>query len=99
MIEESIVDPNAMIAKGFPANVMPANYGSADPAELEQLVEYLIERHRRPAAQNRRRRGRLSAGLSPAAGIIWATMRDRLKTSISRGATRRWPWSPSWRSR
>ena len=25
MIEESIVDPNAKIAKGYPANVMPEN--------------------------------------------------------------------------
>jgi cytochrome c2 len=44
MIEKSIVDPNAEIAKGYPANVMPANFGSAlSPTELEQLVEYLIE--------------------------------------------------------
>ncbi len=44
MIEESIVDPNAEIAKGYPANVMPANFGSALIAkEIEQLVEYLIE--------------------------------------------------------
>jgi mono/diheme cytochrome c family protein len=44
MIEESIVDPNATIAKGYPANVMPSTFGSAiSPTELEQLVEYLIE--------------------------------------------------------
>jgi mono/diheme cytochrome c family protein len=44
MIEKSIVDPNAKIAKGFPANVMPANYDSLiSPAELEQLVEFLVE--------------------------------------------------------
>ncbi len=44
MIDESIVDPNAKIAKGYPANVMPATFGSSiSPAELEQLVEYLIE--------------------------------------------------------
>jgi len=44
MIEESIVDPNAMIAKGYPANVMPATFGSAlSSTEIEQLVEYLIE--------------------------------------------------------
>ena len=43
MIEESIVDPNAKIAKGFPANVMPGNFKQTiDPKELEQLVEYLI---------------------------------------------------------
>lgn len=43
MIEESIVDPNAKIAKGYPANVMPANFGeSLTPKELEDLVKYLI---------------------------------------------------------
>jgi mono/diheme cytochrome c family protein len=43
MIEESIVDPNAHIAKGYPANVMPANFSSLiKPNEIEQLVEYLI---------------------------------------------------------
>ena len=44
MIEESIVDPNAKIAKGYPANVMPENFGQTiSPKEIEQLVEYLIE--------------------------------------------------------
>jgi len=44
MIEESIVDPNAELAKGYPANVMPANFGTIiKPNEIEQLVEYLIE--------------------------------------------------------
>lgn len=44
MIEESIVDPNAKIAKGYPANVMPGTFGSSlSPTEIEQLVEYLIE--------------------------------------------------------
>ncbi|MGB7587423.1 MAG: c-type cytochrome [Solirubrobacterales bacterium] len=44
MVEESIVDPNAKIAKGFQANIMPTSFGtSLSPAELEQLVEYLIE--------------------------------------------------------
>src|SRR5690349_19517263 len=43
MIEESIVDPNAQIAKGYPANVMPSNFGTTIAAkELEQLVEYLV---------------------------------------------------------
>jgi mono/diheme cytochrome c family protein len=41
-IENSIVDPNAVIAKGFPANVMPANYKSMlSPTELKELVEFL----------------------------------------------------------
>lgn len=43
MIEESIVDPNAHIAKGYPANVMPANFKTLiSPSEIEQLVQYLI---------------------------------------------------------
>lgn len=43
MIEESIVDPNAHIAKGYSANVMPANFGTIiTPKEIEALVEYLI---------------------------------------------------------
>ena len=48
MIEESIVDPNAHIAKGYPANVMPANFKTIISAnEIEQLVQYLIESTRR----------------------------------------------------
>ncbi len=43
MIEESIVDPNARIVKGYPANVMPANFKTTiTPTQLEQLVQYLI---------------------------------------------------------
>jgi mono/diheme cytochrome c family protein len=42
-IEESIVDPNAKIVTGYPANVMPGNFGTTiNPKELHQLVEYLI---------------------------------------------------------
>lgn len=41
-IEQSIVDPNAKIAKGYPPNVMPSNYETLiSPTELEELVEYL----------------------------------------------------------
>ncbi len=44
MVEESIVDPSAHIAKGYPANVMPANFKTLiSPSEIEQLVQYLIE--------------------------------------------------------
>ncbi|HWO16044.1 MAG TPA: c-type cytochrome [Solirubrobacterales bacterium] len=44
MIHESIVDPNKAIAKGFPANVMPSNYGEIiTPEELNQLVLFLSE--------------------------------------------------------
>jgi mono/diheme cytochrome c family protein len=43
-IEKSIVEPNAEIAPGYPANVMPANFGEGlTPEELEDLVQYLIE--------------------------------------------------------
>jgi mono/diheme cytochrome c family protein len=43
MIEESIIDPNAHIAKGYPANVMPSNFKTIiKPSEIEQLVQYLI---------------------------------------------------------
>ena len=31
MVEESIVDPNAKIAAGYPANVMPANFRKSSP--------------------------------------------------------------------
>jgi mono/diheme cytochrome c family protein len=42
MIKESIVDPNAQIAKGYPANVMPQNFSTIiKPSEIDQLVEYL----------------------------------------------------------
>jgi mono/diheme cytochrome c family protein len=44
MIEESIVNPNAEIAKGYPANVMPQDFAQTISAkEIEQLVEYLSE--------------------------------------------------------
>ena len=43
-IEEMIVDPNAEIAEGYSANVMPQEYGQAlSKPELEQLVHFLIE--------------------------------------------------------
>lgn len=44
MIEESILDPNAHIAKGYPANVMPQGFKTTiKPEEIKQLVKYLIE--------------------------------------------------------
>lgn len=43
-VEEMIVDPNAEIAKGYPANVMPQNYEQIlSPKEVEDLVEFLLE--------------------------------------------------------
>jgi mono/diheme cytochrome c family protein len=44
MVEESIVDPNASIAKGYPPNVMPTTFGEKfSKKELEDLVNYLLE--------------------------------------------------------
>jgi len=44
MIEQSIVNPNAEIAKGYSANVMPGTYSTEiSKKELEQLVKYLAE--------------------------------------------------------
>jgi mono/diheme cytochrome c family protein len=43
-IEESIVDPEAKIEKGYPAGVMPQEFGTKIPKEkLDALVEYLME--------------------------------------------------------
>jgi mono/diheme cytochrome c family protein len=43
MIEESIVDPNKEITKGYPPNVMPAIFEEQlSPEELKQLTDYLI---------------------------------------------------------
>jgi mono/diheme cytochrome c family protein len=43
MVEESIADPNAKIAKGYPANVMPDFAQTLTPKELEDLVQYLLQ--------------------------------------------------------
>ncbi len=43
-VEEMIVDPNAEIAEGYPANVMPQNYGQLlTKKELKDLIQFLIE--------------------------------------------------------
>ncbi|MGE5408631.1 MAG: c-type cytochrome [Syntrophothermus sp.] len=43
-IEESIVNPNKKIAQGYPANVMPQNFGQLlSKEELEDLVKFLYE--------------------------------------------------------
>jgi mono/diheme cytochrome c family protein len=43
-IEESIVDPNAKIAQGYPENVMPQTFGETiEPEELKELVKFLSE--------------------------------------------------------
>jgi mono/diheme cytochrome c family protein len=44
MVEEDIVDPNKVVAPGYPANVMPSNFEETlTPTELEDLVQYLVE--------------------------------------------------------
>lgn len=43
-IEEMVKDPNAEIAEGYSANVMPQNYAQTiSQKEIEQLVQFLIE--------------------------------------------------------
>ena len=43
-IHEDIVEPNKVIAKGFPPNVMPEIYGEAlSTKELDDLVQFLME--------------------------------------------------------
>jgi mono/diheme cytochrome c family protein len=43
-IEESIVDPEAKIAEGYPSGVMPQEFGTKiPPEELKELVKFLSE--------------------------------------------------------
>src|ERR1700744_2528131 len=43
-IQESIEDPNAKIAQGYPANVMPQNFKEIiQPEEIKELVKFLSE--------------------------------------------------------
>jgi mono/diheme cytochrome c family protein len=43
-IEESIVDPEAELEKGFPSGVMPSDYAQVlSPEDLEALVAYIAE--------------------------------------------------------
>lgn len=43
-LEQMIVEPDAEIAPGFPAGVMPSTYGQElSEEELENLIEFLIE--------------------------------------------------------
>ena len=44
MVHEDIVDPNKVIAPGFPPSVMPLDYEQKlSPEELDDLVQYLVE--------------------------------------------------------
>src|SRR5919202_2984039 len=43
-IRQSILQPDAQIAKGYPKGIMPPNYGSTlKPAEVDALVKYLTD--------------------------------------------------------
>lgn len=43
-VEEMILEPEAEIAEGYAAGVMPQTYGqSLTPEELQQLVQFLVE--------------------------------------------------------
>jgi cytochrome c oxidase subunit 2 len=42
-VHESIVNPDAYVEKGYPANVMPKTYASLPPAQLDALVKFLVE--------------------------------------------------------
>jgi mono/diheme cytochrome c family protein len=43
-VEVMIVEPNSELAEGYPANVMPQNYGQTfSSEEVHQLAEYLVE--------------------------------------------------------
>jgi len=42
-VEEMLIDPNVELAEGYPANVMPQDYGQTySKAEIHQLAEYLV---------------------------------------------------------
>jgi cytochrome c oxidase subunit 2 len=46
-VRESIVDPNATIASGFNADIMPDDFGDElSPDEIDALVSYLLEAQR-----------------------------------------------------
>ncbi len=42
-IRESIVDPNAYVAPGYPKNVMPGTFGSLPKQQLDALVQFLAK--------------------------------------------------------
>ena len=42
-VRESIVNPDAYVEKGFPANVMPKNFASLPKDQLDALVKYLVD--------------------------------------------------------
>ena len=41
-VHESIVDPDAVVAEGYPAGVMPKTYGELPDEQVDALVQYLL---------------------------------------------------------
>jgi cytochrome c oxidase subunit II len=41
-VRESIVEPNAYVAPGYPKNVMPATFSQLPKSQLDALVQYLV---------------------------------------------------------
>ena len=47
-IKQSIVNPQAVITKGYPPNVMPPNFAQTlKPAEIDALVQYLLKNQKK----------------------------------------------------
>jgi cytochrome c oxidase subunit 2 len=42
-VRQSIVTPDAYIEKGYPAHVMPHNFGDLPKNQLDALVQYLVQ--------------------------------------------------------
>ncbi len=51
-VKESIVDPNAVIAQGYPSGVMPQDFEQQIPAkDLDALVQYILDQVNQGAAK------------------------------------------------
>ena len=95
MIEESIVDPNAKIATGYPANVMPLNFGETLSPERTRRPGPVPDPKKRAAKAPRRQGREGPPDRSPraaeppsqrplaAVGIIRLAMRERLSLKIT----------------
>ena len=42
-VRQSIVDPNAYIAKGYQPNIMPGTFGSLPKSQLDALVQFIVQ--------------------------------------------------------
>jgi len=68
-IHQSIVEPNAKIAAGYPANVMPQNYPQLIPAkDLNDLVNYLVTSTSKGGSSGGASKGGSSGGASKGGG-------------------------------